>query len=129
MSFLVDEAICLKCKTFSDGDNIYRCTGNTGEEIGFTVSIIENTLDRFVFSWGNFRTISWGQYRFGDGYDEPPYRYLHIYEVIDDATINLIKTSYAEDFCDGGIEEITSETIYTKTKIEFSSINCNGIND
>ena len=132
MSYLRDEFICLKCKTFSDGYNINRCTGNPGEEIGFTVTIIENTLDRFVFSEDNFKTISSGQYAFGDAEVADlglPYRYLHIYEVIDDATINYINTSYREYLYKDGEEEMTYEKIYPKTEIQFSSINCNGIND
>ena len=96
------------------------------------LKIIENTLDRFVFSVDNFKTISSGQYAFGDAEVDDlglPYRYLHIYEVIDDAKINYINTSYSEYLYKDGEEEMTYEKIYPKTEIQFSSINCNGLND
>ena len=123
--------ICQKCITWSEGDNIDTCENEyyqTFSEIRFSLTITENTYDRLVFDLKDYEYLSGTTDPDLDGvaYVNIPEGIRLIYEAIDDDNILSKLTPYSEKW-NGSLD--TVETNYSRVDIEFSSINCDDIED
>ena len=123
------EEICQKCITWIEGDNIYSCENNRRYlEISFSLTITENTYDRLVFDLKDYSSFSGPTDPDLDGVAvvNIPEGIRLIYEAIDDDNILSKLTPYSEKW-NGSLD--TVETNYSRVDIEFSSINCDDIED
>lgn len=132
------ESSCKKCITWSEGDNIDICEkGTSRSEIRLSLTITENTYDRLVFDLKDYEYISGNKgidSNLDDdllevetgGFVQIPEGIRLIYEAIDDDNILSKLTPYTERW-NGSLD--TVETTYTRVDFEFSSINCDEIND
>ena len=132
------ESSCKKCITWSEGDNIDICEQDSNKtEIRLSLTIIENTYDRLVFDLKDYEyfysccldqevnPLDEGP-ETGVAYVNIPEGIRLIYEAIDDDNILSKLTPYSEKW-NGSLD--TVETNYSRIDFEFSSINCDEIND
>ena len=123
------ESSCKKCITWSEGDNIDICEQDSNKtEIRLSLTIIENTYDRLVFDLKDYEYTSGttDPDLAGFAYVQIPEGIRLIYEAIDDDNILSKLTPYTERW-NGSLD--TVETNYSRVDIEFSSINCDDIED
>jgi len=123
------ESSCKKCITWSEGDNIDICEQDSNKtEIRLSLTIIENTYDRLVFDLKDYEYTSGttDPDLVGFAYVQIPEGIRLIYEAIDDDNILSKLTPYSERW-NGSLD--TVDTNYSRVDFEFSSINCDEIND
>ena len=123
------DSSCKKCITWSEGDNIDICERDSNKtEIRLSLTIIENTYDRLVFDLKDYSSFSGPTDPDLDGVAivNIPEGIRLIYEAIDDDNILSKLTPYTERW-NGSLD--TVETNYSRVDFEFSSINCDEIND